>query len=1010
MCFSNIDVTLFDNLGRPLDNDYFVREMWNDKCDYYTADSIIDWEGNRDKLIFLQLNICGLVSKQDQLKELLNTLQKRNSRPSILFIQETNMNKFKEKLFRLDGYDCYYKNREIAKGGGVGILIDKKINHRRRPDLDNAKVESISLEITDKKIGNIIISSCYRPPNSKGVAYYGMIKSLIETSVNEKKELCIGTDQNLNLLNSHSHKETRDFLELLLENNMLPSITRPTRITKKSSTLIDNIYLSSKLQRDFRSGLIISDISDHLPLITSTLKNKRCKNESIAFTSRKVNKESIPKIRDGLKAIDWDLLLDGDTNPNVNVMYDKFVQVLSDTIDHYTTEKTVRISGKKVFSEPWLSGGIIRANAKRDKLYMAFLKTKDDKKGQEYKEYRNVLNRIKRHAKIDHYSMKCTEYKTNVKKLWNVINSVIRKTTDKTSVIEMISGPSGEIREPKGIANEFGNFFATTGEKLARKITCPDVSINEYLNRIPRVEKSMFVTLTTQAEIQKIISSLPSKSSSGHDNISNILLKGIGNSITYPLERIFNRSIIDGEFPQQMKLAEVVPLYKSKEKYLTTNYRPVSLLTTTSKVLEKVMHNRLSCFLDQNQILYNSQYGFRKARNCEQAIMELVGKIIQRKAEGNGTMSVFLDLSKAFDTLDHDILLRKMGKYGIRGIANDWFKSYLTKRNLRVKLNVENSIIKSDTFDISYGTAQGSCLGPLLFIIFCNDIQLIPEYTELILFADDTTIYASSKNPKLLAAMMNHDLTLLAIWFKANKLSLNVNKTVALKFWIETNERLLLNNTELEWSHTVKFLGIHLDDELKWNIHYTKLCDKLLLNMNLLKLSRNFLNTNCKRNVYFAHIYSHIRYGLPIWGSMINESQRNKLYKFQKDAVRIILRAKYNSHSNPLFKELKIFPLEICLKSEMIKIGHNVCSKILPLPIRKLFTDKNEKSHGYNTRYKHIPNLDKEEGARFRNSFLHQAIKSYNDTPAILKSTTNADMFERNFRFYRYKMLAEFSK
>ena len=222
--------------------------------------------------------------------------------------------------------------------------------------------------------------------------------------------------------------------------------------------------------------------------------------------------------------------------------------------------------------------------------------------------------------------------------------------------------------------------------------------------------------------------------------------------------------MLEGIFPEKMKLAEVVPLYKSKEKFLMNNCRPISLLITLSKLMEKVVYKQTYSFLQTTNQLYDSQYGFRQGHSCENANSELVGEILKNKENNKFTVSLFLDLSKAFDSLNHTTLLKKMEIYGIRGKA--WFSSYLHKRQLRAKCmaGTGNSEV-SQNYDITYGTPQGSCLGPLLFIIFCNDLKLHLMYLSCIQFADDTTLYASGKTLRLIECEINHDLEIVSDWF-----------------------------------------------------------------------------------------------------------------------------------------------------------------------------------------------------------------------------------------------------
>ena len=247
------------------------------------------------------------------------------------------------------------------------------------------------------------------------------------------------------------------------------------------------------------------------------------------------------------------------------------------------------------------------------------------------------------------------------------------------------------------------------------------------------------------------------------------MLKRLYEALSCPLTGIFNQSILQGIFPNMMKVAEVIPLYKGNERDLVVNYRPLSLLMTISKVLEKLIYIHLYKYLEKNNILFDSQYGFRTKQSCEHAISELISKLLHSKEDGKKSSVLFLDLSKAFDTLNHSILLGKLDSYGIRGTQLNWFKSYLDRRKLSAKVNTSSSMIEySDTYDITCGAAQGSSLGPLLFVVFCNDINLLPLIETLILFADNMTLLNSSKNNAYLEYSMKHDLKLLDEWFKAN--------------------------------------------------------------------------------------------------------------------------------------------------------------------------------------------------------------------------------------------------
>ena len=295
-----------------------------------------------------------------------------------------------------------------------------------------------------------------------------------------------------------------------------------------------------------------------------------------------------------------------------------------------------------------------------------------------YKNYRNLYNKTKRNMKIEYYTTKVNECKNNNKKLWKIINEILRKHKHKGSLITHISINGVKTYNPFKIANAFGEFYSTLGANLAKQIKGGVNNIQHYLKRIPQNLKSMVMKQTTHHEVESLIKKLPNKESFGHDMISNNLLKSLCNSLSLPLSYIFNQSILEGTFPDQMKKVEVIPLYKGKDNDQLVNYWPISLLLTISKLLEKKVYKCTIKFINKYNLLYDSQYGFRSKRSCESATLELIGNILDSKNANKHSCALFLELSKAFDTINHEMLLKKLDLYGIRGICNDWFKNYLT--------------------------------------------------------------------------------------------------------------------------------------------------------------------------------------------------------------------------------------------------------------------------------------------------------------------------------------------
>ena len=629
-----------------------------------------------------------------------------------------------------------------------------------------------------------------------------------------------------------------------------------------------------------------------------------------------------------------------------------------------------------------------------------------------YKTYRNTLQKVIRYSKHHYYLNKCIEYKNNSRKLWNLINSKITKCNNKTESIEKIKVENIYKYDPKSITNTLCKHFSTIGKNYAERVPKSSININDYIAKITNNNNSLFLTPTTEQEVSSLITPLPNKTSSGYNNINNLILKEIKQNITKPLTLLINRSLLEGKFPQAMKLADVCPLFKCKDRTDPNNYRPISLLMTLSKLLEKIIYTRVYNFLIETKQIYNSQYGFRSGHNCEHAVSELISAVLKGLQQKEYTLGVFLDLSKAFDTLDHQILLNKLSRYGIRGTALNWFASYLSNREIRVKCSVASTgkVEYSDYEPVHYGTPQGSCLGPLIYLIFTNDLAIHLEHCNTIMFADDTTLYQTHKSIRYLKWCLQEDIKSLSDWFRANKLTLNLDKTACVLFkknGDKTEIKLTLDNNHITSVKETKFLGMWLDCYLNWNIHLTNLFVKLKRNQSMLRLSKHFLDEQSRKLVYYSHLESHINYGLLIWGNNVSNEQINKLQRIQTECLKLI--AHRNKRGN-LNKELGILPIKSKITLENYKFGYKLKNKqLLKKTITLCYFDSNNKSlikeHKYQTRHKTLPNLPKNANKTYITSFLCMGPKAYQTLPIETQLKTNFRNFITSCKHYLFSHL-----
>ncbi len=498
------------------------------------------------------------------------------------------------------------------------------------------------------------------------------------------------------------------------------------------------------------------------------------------------------------------------------------------------------------------------------------------------------------------------------------------------------------------IANRFCDYFTNIGPNLANNIPASSQISSSYLTG--NFVNSLFFQPVVQSEITEIISSLRSGTAGGYDNIPMQIVKDSVDLVSEPLTHIVNLSIQSGIVPDQMKIARVIPIFKSGADNLFSNYRPISVLPVFSKILERVVYERLLNYLNEYNILLNNQYGFRKNHSTSLALIHLLDKITTAFDEKKYTIGIFLDLSKAFDTVDHEILFEKLAHYGIRGSALEWIKSYFTNRQQYVEFNSTCSSLSK----IKCGVPQGSILGPLFFLIYINDIANSSSIAEMILFADDTNVFFSDSDLSRLITVINSEMKNLSEWFFANKLSLNIKKSNYIIFTPRQKRQTLdplleINNHRLERVKETSFLGVILDENLTWKSHISYVASKISKSIGIIYRSSFCLTTRLTlRTLYFALVYPYLNYCVIIWGATY-PSNLNRLLLLQKKVVRILSNASYDAHTSPLFKSNKILKFEDIYLLNLGKFMFSYQNNLLP-PSFSNFFFTTDQIHSHNLR------------------------------------------------------------
>ena len=436
--------------------------------------------------------------------------------------------------------------------------------------------------------------------------------------------------------------------------------------------------------------------------------------------------------------------------------------------------------------------------------------------------------------------------------------------------------------------------------------------------------------------------------------------------ILQPLLHICNLSFTHGVFPDGMKLAKVIPLFKSGNSMKVNNFRPVSILPVLSKILERLMYNRLLKFIEEFNILYDFQFGFRKFHSTFMALASAVNHIVNALQFGKYSIGVYLEFSKAFDTLDHDILFFKLNHYGIRGIALDWIKSYMLNRKQFVSYNDNSSDIQS----ISCGVPQGSILGPLLFLIYVNDLPNVSDMLFTVMFADDTSMFVNVENLSTLETQLNSELKHVSTWLQVNKLSLNVDKSCFIVFKTvkksDLKVNICINDKRLSRVSQVKFLGTIIDDKLTWKPHIDYISKKLSKAIAIMYRLKAYVTQETLCSLYYSLVYPYLTYCNVVWGNTF-KTHLKPLISLQRKAVGCLNFRNHNEFgTDALMLELKLIKFCDLNKYLTCQFMHKLNSGNVPNVITNYFTINNS-VHDYNMRLSkgfHVPKIGNDYGKR----------------------------------------------
>lgn len=857
---------------------------------------------NKNSLGLIHINIRSANKNFLLFEQELNLLQVNYS---VIVLTETWLTSETKHIVQINGYKSFHI-AEHGRGRGITVLIDERIQASIVESLSGSFefYECLTLKVNIPSLGQVIISSFYRSPSLSTLSFNNILSDSFFAKLKRTDKLIIVGDFNINLFHENC-RQTTSFIEIMRSHNLSPVITEATHVANNgiANSLIDHIWTNLT----FSSHSFVHEVSitDHYPI--SIIFPEFTENKLVEIKFRDFSKENVDLFVSEMQvlAIQFNNY-DEDSHTAMN----NLLQWLQYLLNKYFPIRSKFISPRRSKS-PWMTDRIISWIRKKHDIYQNI---KDNKVTKEYfKKYKNTLGSAIKDAKNIYFMHKFTSLRNNIRKTWKLINDALGRS--KISSINRLVINDEIIEDQNLICSKFNEFFCSAAENLKQNLA---TSIRDHIDSVPITENTAFFQPTVSEDIFKSIKSLKN---SRNLEFPTKFLKLFSPSLSPILSKIINQCILNGVYPDCLKISRVVAIFKKGSKEDASNYRPISNLHDINKVFEKILYDRLINFFDRHNLLVKIQYGFMFGRNTLEACLDLIKLLLEPCTNSNKyALCIFIDFSKAFDCIDHDRLLQKLNRYGIRGNLNQLFKSYLSNRFQYVSCGNKNS----EKLPITCGVPQGSILGPILFNIFINDIAYLQlNNVTPLLYADDTTYCSIGTDIFQMINDMEENLKTFSDWCLANKLILNAAKTKAMIITSKSTDNIPsinINNAPIEYVNAFKYLGINIDNKLKFKDHIKQ------LNMRLSRISGTCyymgpkFDTETALKYYYSMAYSIITYGIILWGGT-SGYLIDSLQVSQNKIIRALFSNKFpNLHTHELYVKLGLLKISEIHKSELAKL------------------------------------------------------------------------------------------
>lgn len=882
-------------------------------------------------LITLNINIRSMIKNFSHLEYIVST---SNRIIDIITITEANIKDKYKSFFELDNYTMFTNLREHRKGGGIILFIHNRLKFTPY-QTKTINFESLMGTIECDNAYKTILCSIYRPPDGCKTSFINELNRTLGKFNNEN--IFMTGDINIDLKQQNNYKCT--YLNCLSEKGLECGITQYTRVEKKGSKItkscIDHIFTRCTGSYQVLPAVITVALADHYIIgCTIVYSQSTCTGRPPAFRKRIDNKQVILQ----LKQIDWTPTLNYQTPEDIlNSIVNNFHTIYQSC----TTYVKINEQNKRQNCK-WANKEIKKMIQTRDRLLKIWLKTNDINDRILYNKYRNKTNKYINKTKNNfYYNEICSNFK-NSKKVWTIINNLCGNLSNSIDTILLKYFDQNKC----DLANRFANEFENNASNISNSCNMPILNSINY-----EITPSTTMRLKKASEeiVTKIISHINEKKSPGYDGIRASDLKYINKEITPVITHLINSCITTSQYPDKLKIGIIRPIFKKGNHTDYNNYRPITILSCIDKIVERYFGDELNKYLRNQHIINNTQFGFQRGRSTSQLLCQFTNEVNDHLHNRQHVLAVFIDFSKAFDTLQYNTLYKKLSQNGVQGPLLDWFKDYHKNRKTTVKI--------SDTYSnhifTHQGTAQGSILGPTEYLLYVNDMSNVLEEGSVYQFADDTCLLVSNTCLRKAECALQRSFDQLCRWAHDVGLTINAQKTKAMHIHsahlrtgsdyeptitahlhdcLHSNNNPVCNCPKLEFVKNHMYIGLIIDHKFNWEPHINYICNKLRSILSKLYLLKYKIPYRTLRMLYLALADSIISYGLGSYGRTY-KTYIEKIYKLQirmlKTIVPINIKNKFKDNYTQLFKFCKVLPIEEKIKLSILKEENHHISQIV---------------------------------------------------------------------------------